>query len=97
MFCFILEVNVKMKKLPSKAIIITVFIISTLSLSSCSLFKKSTAEKAEVEQEDLGKAADAELRKREKEHYQMQTREAKKMMKKTKRTSKRINRNRISL
>lgn len=86
-----------MKKIPSIILLITVILLSTFLITSCSLLKKSKAEKAEVEQEDLGQAADAELRKREKEHWQMQTREAKKMMKKTKRTSKRINRNRISL
>lgn len=71
--------------------------IMIIILSSCSLLKKQPkAEKAEVSQEQLDKEAASDLKKREKAHYNMQTPEAKKMMKRTKKASKKLNRIRIT-
>jgi len=70
-------------------------ILCSLLLGSCSIFKKSEVDKAEATEKQEINAFDAEIRKRQKAHYKMQNREAKKMMKRSMRKSKRLNRPRL--
>lgn len=70
-----------------------VFLFSFFVLSSCSLLKKATdEEKAEKQVQEEDKAFMAEIKKKEKAHYKMQPKETKKMMKRSKRASKKLNR-----
>jgi hypothetical protein len=72
-----------------------VALLCSLMLGSCSIFRKSAVDKAEVSEKQEINAFDAEIRKRQKAHYKMQTREAKKMMKRSMKKSKKLNRPRL--
>lgn len=72
--------------------IIFLLAISSIFSGSCSLLKKTEEEQAQVKLEESEKSFQIELKKREAAHYKMQTKETKKMMKRSKRASKKINR-----
>lgn len=65
-----------------------------LGSASCSMLHKSKAEKVETELEQSDSQAMSELKKAQKAHYKMQPRETRKMMKRSMRMSKRLNRGR---
>ena len=72
---------------------ITVFllVLSLFISGSCSLLKKTEEEKATIEQKEAEQSFQKDIEKREVAHYKMQTKETKKMMKRIKRASKKLN------
>ena len=65
--------------------------VCCLLLGSCSLLKKSEVEKAEITLQRETNEINAELNKKQKTHYKMQARETKKMMKRSYKRSKKLN------
>lgn len=76
-----------------KVTIIIAVVFSTLMLS-CSSVQKTEAEKTEIEMQNQDEQAMQELRKAERDHYNMQPRETKKMMKRTKKMARKANKTR---
>jgi hypothetical protein len=69
-----------------------IFIISAITLSGCGLLKPSSRDKAMAKERSEQKAAVRETEALEKGHYKAQTRETQKMMKKSRKDSKKLNR-----
>lgn len=69
----------------------SLLVLFCLALGSCSLIKKSEVEKAEIALQRETNEINAELNKRQKTHYKIQARETKKMMKRSYKRSKKLN------
>ncbi len=72
----------------------SLLVLFCLALGSCSLIKKSEVEKAEIALQRETNEINAELNKRQKTHYKIQARETKKMMKRSYKRSKKLNKSR---
>lgn len=70
---------------------VLVAVLCCLLMESCSLLKKSEVEKAEIAAQRETVELNAELNKRQKTHYKIQARETKKMMKRSYKRSKKLN------
>lgn len=66
-------------------------ILFTLLFSGCGIFKKSSAEKAMAEEQKIGQANAKEMQDAEKAHYKRQPAETRKMMKKSRKSSGKLN------
>lgn len=66
-------------------------IVCCLMLGSCSLFKKTEIEKADIAAQRETNELNAELNKKQKTHYKIQAKETKKMMKRSYKRSKKLN------
>lgn len=66
-------------------------IVIILTFNSCSILQRSDAAKAEKKMESQMKGADKELEGLKKAHYKRQHQETKKMIKKTRRKSDKLN------
>lgn len=72
-------------------IIVFLLVLSSFIPGSCSLLKKTEEEQAKIEQKESEQSFQKDLQKREVAHYKMQTKETKKMLKRMKRASKKLN------
>lgn len=63
-----------------------------LTLGGCSILKKSKVEKSEISEERAISEANAELRAGQKAHYKRQAPDTKKMMKRSKKHARKLNR-----
>ncbi len=77
--------------LRSKTKNLLLIVLTTIFLSGCSLLKPSSREKAMDNERNEQKAAASEMKAMEKAHYKAQTRETRKMMKQSRKSSKKLN------
>ncbi len=75
----------------SAKIILFFIIISVIALSGCSLLKPSSRDKAMANEQSEQKAASREMQAMEKAHYKAQPPETRKMMKQSRKSSKKLN------
>lgn len=69
-------------------------VVCCFFMGSCSLLKKTEIEKAEITMQRETNELNAELNKKQKTHYKIQAKETKKMMKRSYKRSKKLNRHR---
>lgn len=70
---------------------IIIFLLSASTVTSCRILKKDKQSIAEKKQNEADKKAVAEYEKAAKQHYNHQSKDAKKMMKKTKKRAAKFN------
>lgn len=76
--------------MPVKKLPFAFLILLMLSFSSCSVFQKSSRQKMEKKEAADNRSAEAEMKKIEKAHFKKQSPETKKMMKRSKKHSKKL-------